>query len=155
MPAFKPTLVTNALSYVLMLLAGLCLTYWLMQIAQIPVPPSQPTTSINKGVTLYTNQDGSNAYDLFGSKPLVTDNIYLRGVVVTSKNKGGTLDGFAIFEIDGKPTNAISVGESLGKGLNLQSIGDESATLLYQGQKLEFKLSKPGKEKTASPTSKK
>lgn len=154
MPAFKPTLLTNALSYALMLLAGLCLTYWLMQIAQIPAPPSQLATGINKGVTLYTNQDGSNAYDLFGSKPLVTDNIYLRGVVVTSKNKGGVLDGFAIFEIDGKPTNAISVGESLGKGLSLQSIGDESATLLYQGQKMEFKLSKPGKEK-ASPTSKK
>ena len=154
MPAFKPTLLTNTLSYVLMLLAGLCITYWLMQIAQIPAPPSQPTTGINKGVTLYTNQDGSNAYDLFGSKPLVTDNIYLRGVVVTSKNKNGALDGFAIFEIDGKPTNAISVGESLGKGLSLQSIGDESATLLYQGQKMEFKLSKPGKEK-ASPTGKK
>ena len=154
MPAFKPTLLTNALSYLLMLLAGLCLTYWLMQIAQIPAPPSQPATGINKGVTLYTNQDGSNAYDLFGSKPLVTDNIYLRGVVVTSKNKSGALDGFALFEIDGKPTNAISVGESLGKGLSLQSIGDESAILLYQGQRMEFKLSKPGKEK-ASPTSKK
>jgi len=154
MPAFKPTLLTNALSYVLMLLAGLCLTYWLMQIAQIPAPPSQPATGINKGVTLYTNQDGSNAYDLFGSKPLVTDNIYLRGVVVTSKNKAGALDGFALFEIDGKPTNAISVGESLGKGLSLKSIGDESAILLYQGQRMEFKLSKPGKEK-ASPTSKK
>lgn len=151
---FKPTSISNALSYVLMLLAGLCLTYWLMQIAQIPAPPSQPTTGINKGVTLYTNQDGTTAYGLFGSKPLVTDNIYLRGVVVTSKNKDGALDGFAIFEIDGKPTNAISVGESLGKGLSLQSIGDEAATLLYQGQKMEFKLSKPGKEK-ASSTSKK
>jgi hypothetical protein len=148
--AFKPTTLSNALSYVLMLLAGLCLTYWLMQIAQIPAPPSQPATGINKGVTLYTNQDGANAYGLFGSKPLVTDNIFLRGVVVTSKNKDGALDGFAIFEIDGKPTNAISVGESLGKGLSLQSIGDESATLLYQGQKMEFKLSKPGKGKAKS-----
>ena len=88
-----------------------------MQIAQIPAPPSQPTTGINKGVTLYTNQDATNAHGLFGSKPLAIDNIYLRGVVVTSKNKAGALDGFAIFEIDGKPTNAISVGESLGKGL--------------------------------------
>ena len=67
--------------------------------------------------------------------------IFLRGVVATGKNANGSLDGFAIFEIDGKPTNAISIGESLGKGLTLQSIGDESATLLYQGQKLEFRLS--------------
>ena len=152
--AFKPTTLSNALSYVLMLLTGLCLTYWLMQITQIPGPPSQSSTGINKGVTLYTNQDGTTAYGLFGSKPLATDNIYLRGVVVTAKNQAGALDGFAIFEIDGKPTNAISVGESLGKGLSLQSIGDESATLLYQGQKMDFKLSKPGKEK-ANSTSKK
>jgi hypothetical protein len=148
--AIKPTLLTNALSYVLMLLTGLCLTYWLMQIAQIPGPPSQSGNGINKGVTLYTNQDATTAYGLFGSKPLVTDNIYLRGVVVTAKNKNGALDGFALFEIDGKPTNAISVGESIGKGLSLQSIGDETATLIYQGQKMDFKLSKPGKEKASS-----
>jgi hypothetical protein len=67
--------------------------------------------------------------------------------VITSKNKDGSLDGFAIFEIDGKQTNAISVGEGLGKGLTLQSIGDETATLLYQGQKLDFKLSKAGSDK--------
>jgi cold shock CspA family protein len=36
----------------------------------------------------------------------------------------------------------------------LQSIGDESATLLYQGQKLEFKLSKPGGQKAANPKKK-
>ena len=89
-----------------------------MQIAQIPGPPSPAASGIHKGLTLYTNQDSSNAYGLFGSKPLVTDNILLRGVVVTSKSKGGALDGFAIFEIDGKPTNAISVGETLGKGLS-------------------------------------
>ena len=96
---------------------------------------------------MYSNQDATAGYALFGSKPLVTENIYLRGVVATSKNSDGTLNGFAIFEIDGKPTNAISVGETIGKGLSLQSIGDEQATLLYEGQKLNFKLSKPAKDK--------
>ena len=118
-----------------------------MRIAQIPGIPAQPANGISKGMTLYTNQDASNAYGLFGSKPLATENIYLRGVVITSKNPDGTLDGFAIFEIDGKPTNAISVGETIGKGLSLQSIGDETATLLYQGQKLNFKLNKTNKDK--------
>ena len=113
-----------------------------MKIAQIPGTPNQPTNGISKGMNLYTNQNASNAYALFGSKPLATENIYLRGVVITSKNTDGSPDGFAIFEIDGKPTNAISVGESIGKGLSLQSIGDETATLLYQGQKLSFKLNK-------------
>ena len=144
-----PASVSTALTYLLMVITAVSATYWMMQIAQIPGPPGQPASGINKGITLYSNQEGANAYGLFGSKPIVTDNIYLRGVVATSKNKDGTLDGFAIFEIDGKPTNAISVGETLGKGLSLQSIGDESATLLYQGQKLDFKLSKPGKEKSS------
>jgi len=148
--SIKPISISNALTSFLMLLTAVGITYWAMRIAQITGVPSQATNGINKGMTLYSNQDGTSAYSLFGNKPIVTDNIYLRGVVVTSKSKDGTLDGFAIFEIDGKPTNAISVGESLGKGLSLQSIGDESATLLYQGQKMNFKLSKSGKDKSSS-----
>lgn len=137
-----PTSSSKGLTYGLMLLCGLSVTFWIMKIAQIPGTPSQPANGITKGMTLYSNQDASAAYALFGSKPLATENIYLRGVVITSKNPDGTPDGFAIFEIDGKPTNAISVGETIGKGLSLQSIGDETATLLYQGQKLNFKLNK-------------
>jgi len=145
-----PTALAKGLTYLLMLACALSVTFWVMRIAQIPAAPSAPANGISKGLTLYSNQDASAAYGLFGSKPLVTENIYLRGVVATSKNRDGTLDGFAIFEIDGKPTNAISVGESFGKGLSLHSIGDEAATLLYQGQKLEFKLSKPAKEKVVN-----
>lgn len=142
-----PISFAKGLTYLLMLACAVSVTYWVMRITQIPGTPSGPANGINKGLTLYSNQDASAAYGLFGNKPLVTENIYLRGVVVTSKNKDGTLDGFAIFEIDGKPTNAISVGESIGKGLSLYSIGDESATLLYQGQNLDFKLNKAGSDK--------
>jgi hypothetical protein len=146
--SLNPAAACKALTYLLMLACGLSVTYWLMRVFQIPGTPGQPNNGISKGLTLYSNQDATAAYALFGSKPLVTENIYLRGVVATSKNKDGTLDGFAIFEIDGKPTNAISVGETIGKGLSLLSIGDEQATLLYQGQKLNFKLSKPTKDKS-------
>ena len=142
----RPSVLTKMLTYLLMLACAISATYWLMRIAQIPGSPGQPTNGISKGMNLFTNQDASSAYALFGSKPLATENIYLRGVVITSKNPvgkpDGAVDGFAIFEIDGKPTNAISVGETIGKGLSLQSIGDETATLLYQGQKLNFKLNK-------------
>ena len=143
----NPMGVSRGLTYLLMLACAVSLTYWLMRVAQLPSAPGQPASGITKGMTLYSNQDASAAYALFGNKPLVTENIYLRGIVITSKNKDGSLDGFAIFEIDGKPTNAISVGEGLGKGLTLQSIGDETATLLYQGQRLDFKLSKAGSDK--------
>jgi len=143
----NPLSASKSLTYLLMLACAVSATYWLMRAAQIPSAPGQIGSGINKGMTLYSNQDASAAYGLFGNKPLVTENIYLRGVVITAKNKDGSLDGFAIFEIDGKQTNAISVGEGLGKGLTLQSIGDEKATLLYQGQKLDFKLSKAGSDK--------
>ena len=147
MGQLSPAKLAQFLTYLLMLACAISATYWLMRIMQIPGTPSQPINGVSKGMNLYSNQDATSAYALFGSKPLATENIYLRGVVITSKNPNGTLDGFAIFEIDGKPTNAISVGETIGKGLSLQSIGDESATLLYQGQKLNFKLSKPTKDK--------
>jgi hypothetical protein len=146
-----------------MAVTAMALTYWLLQWWQLPSVPAAPfiaapapssgSSSSNKnsaGITLYANQDSTAAYDLFGSKPLSSDTIFLRGVVATGKNANGAWDGFAIFEMDGRPTNAISIGESLGKGLTLQSIGDESAILLYQGQKLEFKLSKPGGQKASS-----
>jgi len=145
----KPTGVAICFTYLLMIATAACFTYWILRIAQIPGAPGSSASSI-KGMTLYSNQDGASAYGLFGSKPLVTENIFLRGVVLTSKGNDGRLDGFAIFEIDGIPTNAISVGENLGKGLTLQSIGDESATLLYEGQKLDFKLSKAGNKPNPS-----
>jgi len=148
----KPTGLATSASYLLMIATAACISYSILRIAQIPSVPSFSASSA-KGMTLYSNQDGSSAYSLFGSKPLAADNIFLRGVVITSKGNDGRLDGFAIFEIDGMPTNAISVGENLGKGLTLQSIGTESATLLYEGQKLDFKLSKAGNK--PSPPNKK
>jgi hypothetical protein len=137
---FRPVFLANSFTYLFIILTAVSLTYWGMRIAQIVSPPEIASSETLKGVTLYRYQNSAAANDLFGSKPLATDNILLRGVVVTSKKADGKLDGYAIFEIDGISTNAISVGENLGKGLNLFSIGDESATLLYQGQQLQFKL---------------
>ena len=163
-PRLHPSVVARPLQYLGMAITAMALTYWILQWWQLPSVPSAPSIGSssnpsnsnknNPGITLYANQDSTAAYDLFGNKPVSTDTIFLRGVVATGKNANGTLDGFAIFEMDGKPTNAISIGESLGKGLTLQSIGDESATLLYQGQKLEFKLSKPGGQKATNPKKK-
>jgi len=152
--AIKPALIANGLTYGFMLAAAACLTYWTMRIIQLPEPPAISSASVSKGSALYNNQSTATAYGLFGTKPLVTDNILLKGVVITSKASDGRLDGFAIFEIDGKPTNAISISESLGKGLTLQSISDESATLLYEGQKLDFALSKNNTSKSNKKSNK-
>ena len=143
----QPSGLNRALSGILILLTAASVTFWIMQIVLIPNPPDSLLST--KGATLLGNLDANSTYGLFGSKPLATENILLRGVVITSKASHGPLNGYAIFEIDGKPTNAIAVGEGLGKGLILQSIGPESATLLYQGQKMDFAISK---NKSLSPT---
>jgi hypothetical protein len=148
---FRPVFMADSFTYLFIILTVVSLSYWGMRVTQIASPPEIASSETLKGVTLYRYQNSAAANDLFGSKPLVTDNILLRGVVVTSQKADGKLDGYAIFEIDGKSTNAISVGENLGKGLNLFSIGDESATLLYQGQQLQFKLY----QKKAAPQSSK
>jgi hypothetical protein len=145
LPSIQPSIVYNAASCFFMLAAVASATFWIMQIEQMPNSPeilSSGNKGKSKGVTLYIDEDEIATYSLFGRKPLVADNILLRGVVITAKNKDGLLDGFALFEIDGKPTDAISVGESVSGGLMLQGIAAESATLLFQGQTLEFTLNK-------------
>lgn len=145
----SPTDFANTITLGLILLSITCAAYWILRIAQLPTTPPSGTNP-SKGVMLYSNQDQTSAYALFGSKPLITDNIFLRGVVITSAANSKRLEGFAIFEIDGKQTPAIGIGENLGKGLTLQSLGPESATLLYEGQKLDFKLTKSGTGSTNS-----
>ena len=145
----KPSLVIHSLTYLGMLITIASVTYWLMHLSQIPSPPEALSKNA-KGAVLYINQGSTESYALFGSKPMAAENIILRGVVVTDKNKDGLLQGFALFEIDGKPTGAIAVGESLGKGLMLQTITTETATLLYQGKRLNFSLNKSNKDKQAN-----
>lgn len=141
-----PIRVNQALTYVLICITAASTAYWLMYILQIPSPADNVLNNF-KGTTLYTNQDINTSYPLFGSKPIAKDNIILRGVVVTEKNKGGVYQGFALFDIDGKPTGAIAVGEMMGRGLALQAIDPETATLLYQGKEMSFSIQKTKKEK--------
>lgn len=145
----SPPTIASSLSLIFILLCCICIGYWILHIAQLPSIPLVNKDAL-RGKTLYQNHTQTGAYALFGSKPLLIENIFLRGVVITSISDNERLEGFAIFEIDGKQTSAISVGENFGKGLKLQSISPESATLLYEGQKLDFKLTKSGGLKSSS-----
>jgi hypothetical protein len=147
-----PLLVSQSLSYLLICFTAAASTFWLMNIVQIPSPADTLLKS-SKGISLYINQDQSTSYPLFGSKPLATDNIILRGVVVTEKSKDGIYQGFALFDIDGKPTGVIAVGEMMGKGLVLKEIDTETATLLYQGKEMGFSIQKSKKDSAPSSRS--
>ena len=136
-----PIRVSQLISYVFILLTLVSSTYWLIHILQIPSPVEILPKNF-KGITLHTNQDIGTSYKLFGSKPLAAENIVLRVLVVTGKNEAGLNQGFALFDIDGKSTGAIAVGEQMNRGMMLQSINPDSATLLYQGKELSFALQK-------------
>ena len=137
----SPPAFASLLRIFLILLCCVSIGYWLLHITQLPTIPLVNKDAF-RGKTLYSNHTQTGAYALFGSKPLLIENIFLRGVVITSVSDNQRLQGFAIFEIDGKQTPPISVGENFGKGLKLQSIDTESAILLYEDQKLEFKITK-------------
>jgi hypothetical protein len=123
-----------------------------MHVIQIPAPEDALLKS-SKGTSLFINQDLSASYPLFGSKPLATGNIILRGVVVTEKTSSGTYQGFALFDIDGRPTGAIAVGETIDRGMSLKSIDAETATLLYQGKEMNYSIQKSKKDSPPSSRS--
>lgn len=136
-----PIRMGQLITYVFILITLASSTYWLINVLQIP-SPAEILPKNFKGITLHTSQDIEASYKLFGSKPLASENIVLRVLVVTGKNEAGLNQGFALFDIDGKSTGAIAVGEQIGRGMVLQSINPESATLLYQGKELSFALQK-------------
>jgi hypothetical protein len=143
-----PVWVSQCMTSVFILFTLASATYWLIHIMQIPSPEESLSKNF-KGITLYTNQDINTGYKLFGSKPLAAENIALRVLVVTGKNDSGMNQGFALFNVDGKSTGAVAVGEQISGGMVLQSINPESATLIYQGKELIFSLQK-SKSKNAS-----
>lgn len=147
-----PIRFSQSLSYLLICCTAAATTFWLMHVIRIPAPEDTLLKN-SKGTSLYINQDLSASYPLFGSKPLATDNIILRGVVVTEKTSQGTYKGFALFDIDGKPTGAIAVGETIDRGMALKSIDTETATLLYQGKEMSFSIQKSKKDSAPSSRS--
>jgi hypothetical protein len=125
-----------------------------MRIVQLPWPTIITTQAAqgSKGMTLYGSQAVQSAFALFGSKPLELDNIQLRGVVITGKTEDDKDTGFALLEIDGKPSGAVALGENLGKGLVLHAIRPEGVTLVHQGQKMDLMLNRNSSKKANPPT---
>ena len=147
-----PERITKSLGYLLLLLSAWLVLFSLMRTAQLPWPAFTAQASQgSKGITLYGSQEVQSASALFGSKPIELGNIQLRGVVITGKTDDGKDTGFALLEIDGKPSGAVALGENLGKGFVLQAIGPEGATLVHQGQKINLTLNRSSTKKANPP----
>ena len=152
LPLWNPEHFTKWLGYFLVLLSAWLVLFSIMRIAQLPWPVlTTQAAQSSKGMTLYGSQAVQSAYTLFGSKPVELGNIQLRGLVITGKTADGKDTGFALLEIDGKPSGAIALGENLGKGLVLHAIRPEGVTLVHQGQKIDLTLNRSSSKKANPP----
>lgn len=95
---------------------------------------------IHQTLSISDDQKFDQSKSLFGDIQLATQNVLLRGIVITSDSSKALLDGFAIFEINGKSSNAISIGETVGNGITLKSIRQDSVIVSYLGQEIEYPL---------------
>ena len=124
----NPQLVAVYCRFLLMALAliyslQLCLVYF-----QLPTP--EKTT--DRQTTVYFSEGQTPVGQLFGTSTSAS----------TTADQHGQSKGFAIFQLDGKPTGVISLGESLGNGMVLESIHDDHVVLIYQGKKQQIMVEK-------------
>ena len=85
---------------------------------------------------IYQFQDVRKTEKLFGQKDIDLSKIRLTGFMAS-----GASTGFAIFEVDGKTSGAIAVGETFGKGYFLKSVSKESVEIVYQGKPYQILMS--------------
>lgn len=117
----------------LMLVIVGCATYWAMRIAQV----SFPVNVSSKGVVLYEAASGQTVRALFGEKIFDPSRLVLRGVVITGA-EGGANQGIALIEVDGKPAEAIAIGEMVPPGIRLEKIQPDGVTVIYQGRDINL-----------------
>jgi hypothetical protein len=87
-------------------------------------------SEIDHSVPIYQVQDLQNAAKLFGRKDVDLSKVQLTGLM----RSDGSSTGYAIFEVDGKNSGAIAVGETFDKGYFLKSIGVDSVEIVFQGK---------------------
>jgi hypothetical protein len=87
-------------------------------------------SEIDHSVPIYQVQDLQNAAKLFGRKDVDLSKVQLTGLM----RSDGSSTGYAIFEVNGKNSGAIAVGETFDKGYFLKSIGVDSVEIVFQGK---------------------
>jgi hypothetical protein len=132
----KPIVIANLIRNTLILLCVFSLLYVFLAVNQLPSPQF-----FDRPAQIYQFQDVRKSEKLFGQKDIDLSKIRLTGFMAS-----GTSTGFAIFEVDGKTSGAIAIGETFGKGYFLKSVNKESVEIVYQGKPYQIVMSpKPAK----------
>jgi hypothetical protein len=127
----KPLWVAKVIGNILVLCIVLTLIYTYLAVQRLPrfsdaVQPAQ----------IYQVHDIQQAANLFGHKDLDLSKIQLTGLM----RHDASSSGYAIFEIDGKNSGAIAVGETFDKGYFLKSLGSDSVEVVYQGKQISVPM---------------
>ena len=127
----KPLWVAKVIGNILVLCIVLTLIYTYLAVQRLPrfsdaVQPAQ----------IYQVHDIQQAAKLFGHKDLDLSKIQLTGLM----RHDASSSGYAIFEIDGKNSGAIAVGETFDKGYFLKSLGSDSVEVVYQGKQISVPM---------------
>ncbi len=121
----KPLWFVNVIRNALLVCTVVILAYTYLAIERLP-----RFSDTNQSVSLFQVQDIQNAAKLFGYQEFDLSKVQLTGLM----RNDGSSSGYAIFEVDGKNTGAIAVGEAFDKGYFLKSIGVDSVEIVFQGK---------------------
>ena len=94
----------------------------LMIATQVSPGTVSPTTSIN------------DSRLLFGTIPLLAEDISLQGIVVAGQSR------YAILRVSGKSHKPLEVGDNINPLWRVAEIGTESVKLTYQGDAVNYSL---------------
>ena len=127
----KPVWFAKVIRNIFVLCIVLTLIYTYLAVQRLPrfsdaVQPAQ----------IYQVHDIQQAAKLFGHKDLDLSKIQLTGLM----RHDASSSGYAIFEIDGKNSGAIAVGETFDKGYFLKSLGSDSVEVVYQGKQISVPM---------------
>ena len=125
----KPSWFVNAIRNVFIVSSVALVTYTYLAIERLPQVPD-----LNQPVHIYQIQDIHHAAKLFGHTEVDLSKVQLTGLMRHDVSSGG----YAIFEVEGKNTGAIAVGETFDKGYFLKSIGVESVEIVFQGKQYQI-----------------
>jgi sulfatase maturation enzyme AslB (radical SAM superfamily) len=121
----KPLWFAQAIRNILILFIVVILIYSFLAIERLP-----KFSDVTQPVRIDHIQDIQKAAKLFGYKNTDMSKVKLTGLM----RHDGSSDGYAVFEVAGKNTGAIAVGETFDNGYFLKSIGAEGVVVMFQGK---------------------
>jgi hypothetical protein len=121
----KPLWFARTIRNLLVLCIVLTFIYTYLAIERLP-----RVSDAHQSLHIDQLQDVQKAAKLFGHKEFDLSKVQLTGLMRTD----GSSSGYAVFEVDGKNTGAIAVGETFDKGYFLKSIDTDSVEVMFQGK---------------------